>query len=641
MLLYLVLDRWQVIVIAGILGLIGGGLGYFLFDVVKVRIEAWLNPFADPLGGSYQIIQSLITVGSGGLFGRGLGLGSPGFVPAIHTDFIFTAIIEEHGLLAGLALIGLWGIWLSRILTGVRKHREPFAALLNAGLGFSLGLQAMLIIGGNLRVLPLVGITLPYTSYGGSSLLISCISLGILLLQSQDQGTGARFQAPLQRLHMGMIIAWGVIAVSLGWWTIIRSPELTTRADNPRWAVDSRYSLRGDIVDRDGQVLAETTGSVGSFERVYPEPEAAPVVGYDFFPFGQTGLEESLDGILRGIELQDRWDVAWSYLSRGVSPVGSDVRLTLDIELQQLAMELMVDHRGAIVLIDADTGELLIASSSPSYNPNQLENDWSALLNDPHSPFLNRAIQGRYQPGTALAPFIMAWAIENQWVTMDTLVEDLEQAVAINGDHLTCAIPPDSTQRRDLRQVLIHGCPKPVQELVSAIGHDAYEGMLSAFGWDQPADPDLAEGVGIISLPTSEDELGLAAIGQFNLTLTPLQLARALAALITEGEQPEVQLVDAVRSGDGEWVRFQDSVPSQLVIHSVTSAEIRSAIGTEDQFSYQAMAIAGEPIGWFLGGSRSLGGNFAAVVVLENGRSGEAARMGEVLLEAVQLTSIP
>jgi cell division protein FtsW (lipid II flippase) len=641
MLLYLVLDRWQVLAVAGAFGVIGGLLGFYLFNVVTVRVEAWLNPFADPLGGSYQIIQSLIAVASGGIFGRGLGLGSPGFVPAIHTDFIFTAITEEHGLLGALVLIGLWGLWLSRVLSGVLRQREPFAALLSAGLGFSLGLQAMLIVGGNFRVFPLVGITLPFTSYGGSSLLISSISLGMLLLLSQDQESNARFRAPLRRLHFGMIITWSVIAIFLGWWILVRGPELTARGDNPRWAVDNRYSMRGSIFDRDGQVLAETVGTIGTLERVYPQPDAAPIVGYDLFPYGQTGMEETLDGILRGVELQDEWDLARNMVLRGVSLSGSDTRLTLDIELQHLAMQMLADQQGAIVLIDADTGELLSAASAPSYNTNQLENEWSVLINDPLAPLLNRAVQGQYQPGTTLAPFILARSIENGWITLETTVGELAQIVPIDGERLMCATPPEPIRAPDFGDVLRFGCPYPLLELVVDHDPDAFTEMITTFGLVQSIDTELpGEGDDVRFLVTKQ-ELGLAGVGQASLTISPLQLARAFAAFSAGGTMPEIRVVDAVRGQGGEWERYEDSNPSQQVLQVDTAAKIRSALGTDDHFGYKALAIAGESLGWYLGGIRGLAGNYVIVVVLEGGSPTEAAQIGEQLLDSVQAPSIP
>ena len=641
MLLYLVLDRWQVLVTALILGGIGAGLGYVLFDVVAVRIEAWLNPWLDPLGGSYQIVQSLITVASGGLFGRGLGMGSPGFVPAIHTDFIFAAIIEEQGLVGGLALMGLWAIWISRVLFGVIKQREPFAALLTAGLGISLGLQALLIIGGNLRLLPLVGITLPFISYGGSSLLISLVSLGILLLLSNHEGTHVHFKSPWRRLHVGMVLGWGVAALLLGWWTLVRAPSLTERGDNPRWEVDSRYSKRGDILDRNGVTLAMTVGQTGAFERSYAFPQAATLVGYDIFPYGQTGLEDTLDGILRGVQDQDPWRIAWSYLARGSSPVGADVRLALDVELQQLAMQLLDDQRGAIVVIDADNGEVLSAASSPSYDPNQLEAQWSEMIADPRSPLLNRAVNGNYQPGSALSPFILAWAIEQNVTTIETTIDDLDQALPVDGEWITCVIQPGVIEDPDFKQALAYGCPQPFQELTVRLGSEGYSEMLSKFGLNQPANFELESETVETAVLLSEQELALAAIGQGDLTLSPLQLARALAALVADGDLPTLRVVNALRWEGAEWERFEGSDISLQSIDPQTAEVMRSALTEGNLFSYQAKALAGESIGWFLGGIRALTGQYAVVVVLEDGISVEAANIGMALLESLETPSLP
>lgn len=641
MLLYLVLDRWQVLAAALILSGIGAGLGYLLFDVVAIRIEAWLNPWLDPLGGSYQIVQSLITVASGGLFGRGLGMGSPGFVPAIHTDFIFAAIIEEQGLIGGLALMGLWAIWISRVLFGVIKQREPFAALITAGLGISLGLQALLIIGGNLRLSPLVGITLPFISYGGSSLLISLISLGILLLLSNRDGTYDRFKAPWRRLHFGMLLGWGAAALLLGWWTLVRAPALTKRGDNPRWVVDSRYSKRGAILDRDGVTLAMTEGLTGAFERSYAFPEAAALVGYDIFPYGQTGLENTLDGILRGVEEQDPGHIAWSYLTRGSSPVGADVRLTLDIELQQIAMKLLDDKRGAIVVIDAESGEVLSAASSPSYDPNQLEAQWTAMIADPLAPLLNRALNGKYQPGSALSPFILAWAIEQQTTTMETKLDDIGQELRIDGEWITCVVKPGVIKDPDFKQALVYGCPQPFQELTLTLGIDSYLEMLSRFGFNQPADFDFERESEDAAIVTSDEELALAGIGQGGLTLSPLQLARALAVLVADGDLPTLHVVNALRWEEAEWERFGVSSVSRQSINPQTAEVIRSALTEDNRFAYPAKALAGENLGWFLGGIRGIAGQYAVVVVLEDGISVEAASIGEALLEAVQTTSLP
>jgi cell division protein FtsW (lipid II flippase) len=157
---------------AAILG-VAGAAGYQLLNVIQVRINSWVNPWADPTGTSYQVIQSLISTGAGGVFGTGLGLGSPGVVPVAHSDFIFSALSEEFGLLGTGALFILIALLTIRGLNAALRARSIFQRYLAAGLTIFLVMQSLVIIGGNLGVLPLTGVTLPFVSYGGSSLLTS------------------------------------------------------------------------------------------------------------------------------------------------------------------------------------------------------------------------------------------------------------------------------------------------------------------------------------------------------------------------------------------------------------------------------------------------------------------------------------
>jgi cell division protein FtsW (lipid II flippase) len=179
--LYLASGRWEYVA-AGLL-LLGAAavLGFYLFDVVRLRVEAWWNPWADFSGRSYQIVQSLIALAAGGLFGQGLGLGAPGIVPVAHSDFIFAALAEEWGLLGLLAAVGLLAIVVFRALRIAADARQPFGQLLAGGLGALLGLQALLIMGGVVKLTPLTGLTLPFMSYGGSSLVSAFCLIGMLL----------------------------------------------------------------------------------------------------------------------------------------------------------------------------------------------------------------------------------------------------------------------------------------------------------------------------------------------------------------------------------------------------------------------------------------------------------------------------
>ena len=156
-------------------------VGYRLFSHVQVRVDAWLDPWADPNNKGYQIIQGLISIVSGGPFGSGLGIGSPRYVPAYETDYIFTAINEEMGTIMGILLIGFYIIIAYEGIKIAFKQKNTFYSLISFGATGLLAVEAFIILGGILRIMPLTGITLPFVSYGGSSMLVSFMLAGIIL----------------------------------------------------------------------------------------------------------------------------------------------------------------------------------------------------------------------------------------------------------------------------------------------------------------------------------------------------------------------------------------------------------------------------------------------------------------------------
>lgn len=174
-------------VLVGLLLFVAGSyVAYNLFGHVQVRIDNWIDPFADPSGAGYQTVQALYAFARGGLFGEGLGQGLPLIggnlpIPFVHTDFIFAAVAEELGLVGAFALLGFSAIFVFRGLRIAALARDDFSALLAAGLTASLGLQTLIIAAGNAKLVPLTGITFPFVSYGGSSILASMAMVGVLL----------------------------------------------------------------------------------------------------------------------------------------------------------------------------------------------------------------------------------------------------------------------------------------------------------------------------------------------------------------------------------------------------------------------------------------------------------------------------
>lgn len=186
--LYMATARIFYVMFGLIIFLLGALTSYHIFHHVRERVDIWLNPWPYFETSGYQVIQSLFAIGSGGILGSGLGAGRPELIPAVHTDFIFAAVCEEMGLLGGLGLIILFILFVYRGFKTALKSEDDFSVLLAAGLTSLMGLQVFIIISGVIKLLPLTGVTLPYVSYGGSSLVANFILLGLLLNVSHRGG---------------------------------------------------------------------------------------------------------------------------------------------------------------------------------------------------------------------------------------------------------------------------------------------------------------------------------------------------------------------------------------------------------------------------------------------------------------------
>jgi hypothetical protein len=259
-----------------------------------------------------------------------------------------------------------------------------------------------LIIGGNLRLVPLTGITLPFISYGGSSLLVTFIALLLLLhISNQTASSPAPLFQPKPYLQLGAFLLGGLAlaALSAGWWSLGRASDLLSRTDNPRRAIADRSVRRGAILDRNNDPINATYGEPGDLYRRSLYPDLSNIVGYTNPRYGQSGLEASLDEVLRGEQGNPGLTTWWNRLLYGQPPEGLDIRLSLDLGLQRKADDLLGEHSGAIVLLDASNGEILSMASHPGFDSNLLEENWEALIKDPRAPLLNRAVLGRYGAG--------------------------------------------------------------------------------------------------------------------------------------------------------------------------------------------------------------------------------------------------
>lgn len=162
-------------------------LSFQLFGRIAVRMQNWINPWVDPTDAGYQPIQSDYAMASGKLFGAGLGHGFPQFIPVVETDYVFSVIGEETGLLGTIAVLCLYLVLVGRGYIISLRAEDGFARLLAAGLTTAIALQTLIILGGVVRLIPLTGVTLPFISAGGSSLLTNFIIIGLLMRTSDPE----------------------------------------------------------------------------------------------------------------------------------------------------------------------------------------------------------------------------------------------------------------------------------------------------------------------------------------------------------------------------------------------------------------------------------------------------------------------
>ncbi len=651
------------------------GLGTALFAVgalfvvrtyphVQERIAVWLDPWSRAAGDAYQVVQALIALASGGVLGTGLGFGFPTYIPAVHTDFVFVALAEEMGLAGAIALIGLYALLTYRGYRIALRADDTFAKLLAAGLTTILGLQTLVILAGNLRLIPLTGVTLPFVSYGGSSLLTSYLILGLLLristlhppisnlqspissLQPPNSSPRSKIERPTFHLAAALLLGFLAAALVLPYWGWLRAPTLTARADNPRHIERERRWDRGRILDRNGAVLARTRlDDAGLAHREYPYPQLAPVLGYWSVRYGTAGIERSFDAALHGYPLSVRDEVAHRLYHRPF--VGHDVVLTIDLALQRVADEALGDVRGAAVLLDARSGAILAMASHPTFDPARIDERFEALKANPQAPLLNRATQGRYPPGSTFKTVTLAAALEEGITYPGEIFNDGAETLYVEGFPIRCDNNPRGVNRFDLAHAYAYSCNLTFARLGLKLGSKRFKEYAARFriGQEIPLEIPVATGQ-LANDPLLMPPVLLAstAFGQGELLVTPLHMALVAATIANGGAIPRPHLVQRVQTRDGEVLQTTPSEILGVAVSAATAQQVREImiVSVRDGYARRARidgAVVGgktgtaqlggegvEPHAWFIGFAQRADDPdapvYAVAVIVENGGEG-------------------
>ncbi|TDA65673.1 MAG: hypothetical protein D9V47_12780 [Clostridia bacterium] len=644
------------------LAYVGGGLGifalgavfsFYLYPHVQGRVLAWLDPWAYINTYGYQVVQSLFALGAGGLLGTGLGLGRPDVIPAVTTDFIFAAVGEEMGLAGSLGLLALYLLLVARGYAIARKADDAFGVLLAAGLTSLLAIQTLVIVGGVTRLLPLTGITLPFMSYGGSSLVTNYAIVGLLLRVTP--GEERQPGHPLTVIIAAVMALFLAVVAQLTYWQFFQAEALAANPHNPRFAAMAGETKRGGIYDRHGELLAETRGVGNGFARYYPLGEVtAPVLGYVSPRYGQAGLEEAANAELMGLGGRAGLDNRLRRLV-GQKARGYNLQLTLDAGLQRLAMDLLQGRRGAVVVMRPQ-GQILALASRPTIDPNRIDTLWEQWQKDPESPLLNRAVQGLYPPGSSFKIVTGAAVIARR---PDLLGKTYfcPGEVVIEGRRLGCWGVHGEV---DFSRAMAVSCNVAFAEMALALGGENLTGAAEAFWFNRPLPFELPVKPGYFPDLTAAqaNDVAESAIGQGRVLVTPLQMAAVTAAVAGGGRMFRPYLVERVLDAE----RTVRAVPPTPLGNPVTpevagrlaaSLELVVSQGTGGRAGLPGVAVAGKtgsaenPHGpahaWFTGFAPARGAEVVVTVLLENqGSGGEAAAplAGKLLAAALEKAGV-
>ena len=685
------------IVALGLLA-IGGVLAYHFFGHVRTRVSIWLDPFADPSGSGLQIVQSLYSLADGGLFGTGIGQGMPTLIPVVESDFIFSAIGEEMGLLGASAVLFLFMLFTVRGFLTAARAKSDLSAFMAVGLTSAISFQAFLIVGGVTKLIPLTGVTLPFMSQGGSSLLASFIIVG-LLLRCGDEGTGSQVEIDgsgvstrglasgkagtalhldtpesgvlgrralskrLTALTAIFTLLIAALIANLFYIQVVQAKDLQERSTNNHTIARKAYVDRGSILTSDGVTLAESVRQEnGTYARSYPQGTlASHTVGYLSTRYGSTGIESAYDSVLTGTSNYDTWESALNKLA-GSSTTGDDVVLTIDSRIQAAAEAALQDYVGAIVVLDTQTGAVLAKASSPTYDNGQLDD---LLANGgENSPLLDRTTQALYTPGSTFKAVTLAAALESGVATLDS-VYDSPASLDVGGAAVT-NINGDDYGQIDLRTAFAYSANTVFGQLATQVGPQALVNMAKAFGYG------TSVGIGFSTLPSlmpdpsemTEWETAWAGAGQpvgshaspAGPQSTVMQNAMIAAAIANDGQVMEPYVVDSITDASGTVLSVTNPHALGQAVSPATAQAVGEAMlttvseGTGSAASVAGVNVAGKtgtaetgeanPDAWFIGYAPYETPTVAIAVVVENDAEHAATSIaGNVLQSALAALS--
>ena len=642
--LYVATGRVSYVIIGLALLAVGAFGMYQIMSHVQVRVAIWLDPFSDAQNLGYQIVQSLFSLADGGLAGVGIGKGMADIIPVVASDMIFAAIGEEMGLLGGSAVLLLFMLFAVRGLTTAARAKSDLAAFSAAGLTAAISFQAFTIVGGVTKLIPLTGVTLPFMSQGGSSLLASFVIVA-LLLRAGDEATGrsteiantstdlatAGYRTTVRGSHMrrpaldtpesGLLgrvalanrltrtvfLFTALFAVLIGNITyiqVIKASEYQDMPSNNHTINKARFIKRGSIITADGLTLAESVQQAdGTYARSYPNGNlAAHVVGYYSQQYGTMGIENTQNDTLTGSKDYSSWQNALNSLA-GISEPGNSVQLTIDSRIQRAAEQALAGRVGAIVALDPRSGAVLAWASAPTFDNTNIQAAIEAAnaSGGADTSMYDRATLALYTPGSTFKVLTLASALENGLATLDTTY-DSPGRMEIGGADVV-SIGERGHGKISLAKAFALSSNTVFGQVADGLGAEKLVATARAFGYGQQLGLDFTTAASVMPNPEEMTEWELAwagagqPVGQGHTPgpqATVMQNALMAATIANNGIAMNPYVVSQILAPDGTVLKTTRGHSLGQAVGSGTADQVKQAmLDVVQNGTGSAAAIAG------------------------------------------------
>ncbi len=385
------------------------------------------------------------------------------------------------------------------------------------------------------------------------------------------------------------------------YFTIARAGSFVNSPYNKRQDLFAETVVRGDIVDRNGNVLAETVvADDGTETRNYPYSSVfAHVIGYSDTELGKTGLEsvENFELLTSNAFFVEKIQNEF----RGEKNIGDTVVTTLDADLQQAAYDALGDNKGAVIVMEADTGKILAMVSKPTFDPNEIRSDWESLNSDEeNSPLLNRATNGSYAPGSSFK-VVTTLAFMRQNSNYADYTYDCTGKITVGDTTIHCA-GGSVHGHEDLESSLANSCNASFSNIGLSLNIPEYRKTAEDLLFNKPLPSvlDYTKSSFTLTEDSSSAEIMMTAMGQGNTMVSPYHMALITQAIANGGTMMEPYLVDSVTNYTGSEVRKNVPKSYKRVMTSEEAAQLKEYMtavveeGTASVLSGKPYTVAGK-----------------------------------------------